>query len=107
MNSIASTTSTSVFKKAGLRDTAVLLALAWVVPFAVHLVPWSGDRPLGAYLLPMFWTAFVAVYFYGAWIGLLVGLFAPAINLALTGMPAGQFIIETSVELVVFALATA
>ena len=50
-------------RKAGLRETAALLFVAWLVPFAVHLVPWSGDRPLGAYLLPMFWTAFVAVYF--------------------------------------------
>ena len=74
-------TAAPAFKKAGLRETAVLLALAWLVPFAIHLVPWSGGRPLGAYLLPVFWTMLVAVYFYGPVSGLLVGLFAPVLNL--------------------------
>ncbi len=43
------------------RETAILMLVAWLVPFLVHLVPWAGPRPLGVYLLPAFWTAFVAV----------------------------------------------
>ena len=103
MSSIA-TPSAGVFQKLTVREAAVLLALAWLVPFLVHLAPWAGARPLGAYLLPMFWATFVAVYFYGAGAGLLTGLFAPAINLLLTGLPAWKFFSVMSLELVIFAL---
>ncbi len=96
-----------VFKKATARETAALLAIAWFVPFAVHLVPWAGARPLGAHLLPMFWMTFVAVYFYGVRTGIIVGLFAPAINLLATGLPAWKFIATMSAELVLFALVAA
>jgi hypothetical protein len=101
------TSSSEVFKRPGVRETTVLLALAWAVPFLVHLVPWSGARPLGVYLLPMFWTAFVATYFYGGVMGLAVGLFAPAMNLVVTGLPAGKYTAEASLELTVFAFAVA
>jgi len=100
----AAISSRDFFKRATLRDTAVLLAVAWLVPFLVHLVPWSGSRPLGAHLLPMFWTAFVAVYLHGLRFGLVVALFAPALNLALTGLPALRWISVLSFELAVFAL---
>ncbi len=93
----------AVFKRATVRETAVLLAVAWLVPFAVHLVPWSGARPLGAYLLPMFWTTLVATYFYGARLGVVVGLFAPLINLIVTGLPLLAFVATMSAELTVFA----
>ena len=98
------TPSGSAFRKITVRETAVLLAIAWLVPFLVHLVPWSGARPLGAYLLPMFWATFIAVYFHGAGAGLLTGLFAPAINLLVTGLPAWKFLSVLSFELAVFAL---
>ncbi|MDB6094714.1 MAG: hypothetical protein JWM32_2276 [Verrucomicrobia bacterium] len=81
----------------------MLLIVAWLVPFLVHLAPWSGARPLGAYLLPMFWTTLVAVYFFGAAMGLVTGLFAPAANLVLTGLPAWKFLSLMSIELAVFA----
>lgn len=97
-------TRAGVFKRATVRETAVLLAVAWFVPFAVHLAPWSGARPLGAYLLPMFWATFVAVYFFGARIGVVVGLFAPVINLLVTGLPAWKFLSVMSCELVLFAI---
>jgi hypothetical protein len=105
--SITATPAADVFKRAGVRDTVILLALAWAVPFLVHLLPWSGPRPLGVYLLPMFWTAFVATYFFGNVIGLAVGLFAPAMNLVVTGLPAGKYAAEATLELTVFAFATA
>lgn len=91
-----------VFKRAGVRETAVLLVLAWLVPMAVHLVPWAGARPLGAHLLPMFWAAFAAVYLFGLRTGLLVGLFAPALNLALTGLPALGRLGPLACEITVF-----
>jgi hypothetical protein len=107
MNPAATTIPTSVFAKAGWRETTLLLALAWLIPFVVHLLPWAGERPLGAYLLPMFWATFVAVYFYGAGIGLLVGLFAPVANLLVTGLPAWKFLTVLSFELVLFTLVSA
>jgi hypothetical protein len=95
--------SGSAFRKITVRETAVLLMVAWLIPFLVHLAPWSGTRPLGAYLLPMFWATFVAVYFYGAGAGVLTGLFAPVINLLVTGLPAWKFLSVLSFELVIFA----
>ena len=106
MTSLATTSPAGVFKKLTVREAAVLLALAWLIPFLVHLVPWSGARPLGAYLLPVFWATFIAVYFYGAGAGLLTGLFAPAGNLLVTGLPAWKSFGSLSLELVVFVLAT-
>lgn len=92
------------FKRATLKETTVLLAVAWLIPFLVHLVPWSGERPLGAHLLPMFWAAFIAAYFFGLRVGLLVGLFAPALNLLFTGLPALRWLSVLSFELLVFVL---
>lgn len=91
-----------VFKRATVRETAVLLVLAWLVPFLVHLVPWAGVRPLGAHLLPLFWAGFAAVYLFGLRTGLLVGLFAPALNLALTGLPALSRLAMLGFEITVF-----
>ena len=82
----------------------MLLAAAWLIPFLVHVLPWSVARPLGAYLLPMFWATFVGGYFYGLRVGLLTGLFAPAVNLAVTGLPALQFLSVLAFELSVFAV---
>lgn len=87
-----------------MKETAVLMAVAWMIPFLVHVLPWAGDRPLGAHLLPMFWATFVAVYLYGLRVGLLTGLFAPAVNLIATGLPALQFLSVLAFELVVFAV---
>lgn len=75
------------FNRASWRETLVLMAVAWLVPFLVHILPWSGARPLGVHLLPAFWTAFVAVYLYGGGIGLLVALVVPIANLLTTGLP--------------------
>jgi hypothetical protein len=105
MSSLA-TPAGGVFKRITVREAAVLLFIAWLIPFAVHLAPWAGARPLGAYLLPMFWATFIAVYFYGLGAGLLTGLFAPAVNLLVTGLPAWKFLSVMSLELVIFAVVT-
>lgn len=80
----------------------MLLAVAWLVPFLVHTLPWSGALPLGAHLLPIFWATFVAVYLYGLRVGLLIGVLTPAINLLLTGLPNLQRQAMMAVELVAF-----
>jgi hypothetical protein len=94
-------------KTAGWRETLVLMAVSWLVPVLVHLVPWDGPRPLGVYLLPAFWTAFVAVYFYGAGVGLLVALVTPVANLLLTGLPMLGMMGMLSLELAGFVAASA
>lgn len=96
-----------VFKAVGWREAAVLVVVAWLVPFLVHLIPWGGVRPLGVYMLPVFWTTFVAVYFYGALPGLAIGLVTPLVNLALTGLPAFRSLGPMGLEVVFFTGAAA
>lgn len=88
--------------RASWRETTVLLVVAWLVPFLIHLLPWAGPRPLGAHLLPAFWTAFVAVYLYGFGIGALVALVVPVTNLLTTGLPVSNRTALMTVELVAF-----
>lgn len=88
--------------QASWRETLVLMFVAWLVPFVVHLVPWDGARPLGAHLLPAFWTAFVAVYLYGFRVGLLIALVVPVANLLATGLPVPARAALLSLELVLF-----
>lgn len=77
-----------VSRTVGWREGAILVGVAWLMPFLVHLLPWEGTRPLGVHVLPVFWTTFIAVYFYGALPGLAIGLVSPVVNLAITGLPA-------------------
>jgi hypothetical protein len=88
----------------GWRETTVLLVAAGLVPFLVHLLPWSGHRPLGVYVLPVFWTTFLAVYFRGALTGMLVGLVTPLINLLVTGLPVSLTVGSMSLEVIFFVL---
>jgi len=96
-----------VLPRASWRETSILLAVAWLVPGLVHLLPWAGSRPLGVYLLPVFWTTFLAVYFHGAVLGLLVGLVTPLINLLFTGLPALKNAGPMSLEIFFFVLVAA
>jgi len=95
-----------VFEKPAVRSTALLLAIAWAIPFLLHMVPppLLGAAPLGAFLLPMFWAAFIAVYLYGLGIGLVVGLFSPFLNLLITGFPVAAQMRFRMLELAIFVL---
>ncbi|HLP26560.1 MAG TPA: hypothetical protein VK477_12845 [Acidobacteriota bacterium] len=88
--------------RASWRETLVLMVVAWLVPFLVHLVPWSGPRPLGVHMLPAFWTAFVAVYLYGGGVGVLVALVVPVVNTLTTGLPVSDRVLAMSVELIAY-----
>lgn len=89
-------------RKSGRRDFALLLLVAWLVPLGVHLVPWKGDTPLTVSLLPVFWTALVAVYLYGGGVGLLTGLAAPLIDFLVMGFPTSREIFILAIEVTVF-----
>ena len=88
----------------GWRERLVLMVVAGVIPMAVHLIPWAGARPLGVHLLPVFWTTFAAVYLCGVGTGIVVGLVAPAVNLALTGLPAPGSLVLVAAEACLFAV---
>jgi len=84
--------------------TALTIAGMVLLPIIVHLIPFSGAQPLGAYLLPMFIAPLVAA-FYVSPIGLvLAALLAPMINNALTGMPQVPMLYFVTSELIIFSL---
>jgi len=84
--------------------TTLTLAAMVLLPIIVHLIPFSGSQPLGAYLLPMFIAPLVAA-FYVSPVGLvLAALLAPMINTALTGMPQVPMLYFVTSELIVFSL---
>jgi hypothetical protein len=89
------------------RETLGLMLAAWLVPFLVHLAPSFGPRPVGVYLLPAFWTAFVAVYFNGVGVGLLVAMVTPVVSLLIAGLPALDWLGTMSIELTGFVFASA
>jgi hypothetical protein len=91
-----------VAKAIGWREAAILVMVAGLLPFLIHLIPWGGPRPLGVYTLPIFWTTFLAVYFYGALPGLAIGLVSPLVNLAFTGLPAFRSVGMMGMEVTLF-----
>lgn len=107
MTPSVSAATTPCFKKAAVRESSLLLALAVGLPPLLHLLPSWDALPLGAHLLAMFWVTFVAAYLYGSRTGVLIGLASPVVNLLLTGLPAWKFTAVLGFELVVFALLAA
>ena len=84
--------------------TTLTLAGMVLLPILVHLIPFSGPFPLGAYLLPMFIAPLIAA-FYVSPVGLiLAALFAPIINNILTGMPQPPMLYFVTSELIVFSI---
>lgn len=84
--------------------TALTVTGMVLLPIIVHVIPFSGSQPLGAYLLPMFIAPLVAA-FYVSPVGLvLAALFAPLINSALTGMPQAPILYFVTSELIIFSL---
>jgi hypothetical protein len=82
--------------------TGVGLATALALPFLVHALPNPGPVPWGAQLLPIFFAGVVLVVRGAPLSALLVAAAAPALNQAVTGMPAGPMLPLLTVELLVF-----
>ena len=83
--------------------TTLTLAGMVLLPIMVHLIPFSGVYPLGAYLLPMFFAPLVAVFFVSP-VGLvLAALLAPMLNNILTGMPQAPMLYFITSELIIFS----
>jgi hypothetical protein len=84
--------------------TVLMIAGMVLLPIIVHLIPFSGNQPLGAYLLPMFIAPLVAA-FYVSPVGLILAAFlAPMLNNALTGMPQAPGLYFVTAELILFSL---
>ena len=87
-----------------LSYTTLTLVGMVLLPIIVHLIPFSGPQPLGAYLLSMFIAPLVAA-FYVSPVGLiLAAILAPVINNALTGMPQAPMLYFVTGELIVFSM---
>ena len=87
----------------GLRTVLTITAMA-LLPILVHLIPFSGKTPLGAYLLPMFIAPLVSA-FYLSPAGLVAAcLIGPPLNYVLTGMPDLTVLPTLIPELTIFSL---
>ena len=87
-----------------LKATFVLLAIACILPFLIHLIPPVQGTPVGAILLPMFYIPFIAVVFFSLPVGVIIAALAPLINFLITGNPQWQILVVLSFELIIFAL---
>ena len=86
-----------------VKTTATILGMV-LLPIVVHLVPFNGPIPLGAFLLPMFLAPLVAAFHLSP-VGLIFAAFtAPLINHALTGMPSSAMLPGLTAELLLFSL---
>jgi hypothetical protein len=86
--------------------TAATVTGMVLLPILVHLIPFSGAAPLGAYLLPMFVAPLVAVFYLSPAGLVLAALLAPVLNHLLTGMPTSTILPGLMAELVLFSLIT-
>jgi niacin transporter len=77
-----------------------------LLPILVHLIPFSGAAPLGAYLLPMFVASSLAVYYLSPAGLVLSAMLAPVLNHFLTGMPTMAVLPGLIAELALFSLIT-
>ncbi|WP_194774663.1 hypothetical protein [Pararhodonellum marinum] len=85
-----------------LKITGLILVVAASFPFFVHLIPPHNGYPVGAYLLPMFYIPFIALFIYNWKVALPVAILAPILNFMLTGNPQWGFLLVLTTELVLF-----
>lgn len=88
------------------RCVVVLLLTSWLLQVLIGALPWSGEQPLTMHLLPAAWVAFVAIYWFGPGVGVLVTL-ALGVAGIVAGDPASSLSAHQSLALVPFALISA
>ncbi len=92
------------FRAVPLKATAVMLAIASVLPWLVHLIPPHQGTPMGAVLLPLFVVPLVALLWYPPSVGLIVATAGPALSFLITGLPQGPMLMLLTLELIIFTL---
>lgn len=90
--------------KSKIQAVLVLLVAAWVLPFLIHLLPPHQGIPMGAFLLPMFYIPFIAVFLVGLPLGLGLAASIPILNYFITGSPNWEFMALLSFELSLFSI---
>jgi hypothetical protein len=98
----AQTVSLPIAQKWAIPETALVLGVTLLIPFLVHLIPFSGSAPLGAHLLPFYYAPFVALFLFRWHVAFIAAVAAPIINFALTGMPEWSLVLLLSLELGLF-----
>jgi membrane-associated HD superfamily phosphohydrolase len=85
-----------------VKTTGLILIVAVFFPFLIHMIPPYNGFPMGAYLLPMFYIPFIALFWYDWKVALPVAIFAPILNFLVTGNPQWAFLLVLTLELVFF-----
>jgi membrane-associated HD superfamily phosphohydrolase len=85
-----------------IKTTALILLAAVFFPFVIHLIPPHNGFSIGAYLLPMFYIPFIALFWYDWKVALPIAVLAPLINFTITGNPQWGFLVVLTLELVLF-----
>jgi hypothetical protein len=87
-----------------LQQTVIMLAISVIMPVMVHMVPSFSAVPIGAMLIPMFYTPLIAIILFRPHMAIIAGLFSPLLNSLLTGNPTTEKILILTFELVLFSL---
>lgn len=85
-----------------LKTISIVLVAAVFFPFFVHLIPPQNGIPIGAFLLPMFYIPFIALFAYTWKVALPIAFLAPSLNFLITGNPNWEFLTVLTLELVLF-----
>ncbi|WP_373524303.1 hypothetical protein [Aquiflexum sp.] len=85
-----------------IRTTTLILLAAVFFPFVIHLIPPINGFPIGAYLLPMFYIPFIALFWYNWKVALPIAILAPLLNFLVTGNPNWGFLAVLTLELTFF-----
>jgi hypothetical protein len=85
-----------------LKTISLIFIAAVIFPFLIHLIPPYNGVPMGAFLLPMFYIPFVALFAYDWKVALPIALLAPLLNFQLTGNPNWEFLAVLTLELILF-----
>lgn len=88
------------------QEMGILLVLTVGFPFMVHLLPVPENSQLGPRLLPMFWAPLLGCLWGRVPTAVVVAVFAPWLNWALTRHPSPPTAIVMTVQLLVFVTAT-
>ncbi|MFH1771566.1 MAG: hypothetical protein ABH872_02005 [Candidatus Omnitrophota bacterium] len=85
-----------------LKEATLCIAISVIFPFAVHIMPWYSDIPLGAYLVPMFYAPVIALIMFNRNTALITSIFSPLINWIITGHPVLENVSVITLQLVMF-----
>ncbi|HZL47331.1 MAG TPA: hypothetical protein VFC28_13990 [Opitutaceae bacterium] len=86
------------------RELGILLCLAVLFPFLIHVIPVPGDAQWGPRLLPMFYAPLLAALWGRGRTAAAVALLAPWLNWALTSHPSPPGAVVMMIELAGFVL---